>query len=106
MTAPTLQGEDVQLVHRLWLNFRRDPDMQGLHHSDIVTYALTRLATEYARDKIDTAKELRRYTQDGDRGATMLGGVTRASYRPGIDYSLSSSTKDLPATENNDENQE
>jgi amino acid transporter len=63
--APTLQTDDVQLVHRLWLNFRREPEMQGLHHSDIVTYALTRLATDYARDKQETLKNLRRYTTDG-----------------------------------------
>ena len=62
--APTLQADDVQLVHRLWLNFRRDPDMQGLHHSDIVTYALTRLATEYARDKQETLRNLRRFSTD------------------------------------------
>jgi amino acid transporter len=64
--APTLQTDDVQLVHRLWLNFRREPEMQGLHHSDIVTYALTRLATEYARDKQETLKNLRRYATDGN----------------------------------------
>jgi amino acid transporter len=71
--APTLQGEDVQLVHRLWLNFRRDPGMQLLHHTDIVTYALTRLASEYARDKTETLKDLRRYTQDEHRDDNMLG---------------------------------
>jgi amino acid transporter len=65
--APTLQTDDVQLVHRLWLNFRREPEMQGLHHSDIVTYALTRLATEYARDKQETLKNLRRYAGDGKK---------------------------------------
>jgi len=70
--APTLQGEDVQLVHRLWLNFKRDPGMQSLHHTDIVTYALTRLASEYARDKDRTLKELRRYTQDEHRDDNML----------------------------------
>src|ERR1700728_4310747 len=75
--APSLRAEDVQLVHRLWLNFRRDPEMQGLHHSDIMTYALTRLATEYARDKQDTLKSLRRYTQEGGRDAQL--GI---SYRP------------------------
>jgi hypothetical protein len=74
--APTLQGEDVQLVHRLWLNFRRDPEMQDLHHTDIVTYALTRLASEYARDKGETLRELRRFTQDEHRDATMLGHIT------------------------------
>ncbi|HEX4067724.1 MAG TPA: APC family permease [Acidobacteriaceae bacterium] len=72
--APALQAEDVQLVHRLWLNFRRDPEMQGLHHSDIVTYALTRLAIDYARDKQETLRNLRRYTQDGSRDAPL--GIT------------------------------
>jgi amino acid transporter len=65
--APTLQTDDVQLVHRLWLNFHREPEMQGLHHSDIVTYALTRLAREYAQDKQETLKNLRRYATDGNK---------------------------------------
>ncbi len=69
--APALQAEDVQLVHRLWLNFRRDPEMQGLHHSDIVTYALTRLAIDYARDKQETLRNLRRYTLDGGRDSPL-----------------------------------
>jgi len=37
------KSDDVQLVHRLWLNMRRDPSVPDLHHSDIITYALTRL---------------------------------------------------------------
>jgi amino acid transporter len=69
--APALHAEDVQLVHRLWLTFRREPEMHNLHHSDIMTYALTRLATEYARDKQETLKELRRYTHDGNRAAPL-----------------------------------
>ena len=72
--APSLQADDVQLVHRLWLNFRRDPEMQNLHHSDIVTYALTRLAAEYARDKQETLRGLRRRVQDGGQ-AKRLGEV-------------------------------
>lgn len=59
--TPTLQADDVQLVHRLWLNLRRDPSVQDLHHSDIVTYALTRLAGQYARDKQEILQDLRRY---------------------------------------------
>jgi amino acid transporter len=62
--APALQPDDVQLVHRLWLTFRRDPEMAKLHHSDIVTYALTRLASDYARDKQETLKGLRRSAMD------------------------------------------
>ena len=58
--APTIEPREVQLVHRLWLNLRRAPDMQDLHHSDILTYALTRMATEFARDKQETLKGLQK----------------------------------------------
>jgi amino acid transporter len=57
--APTLSPDDVQLVHRLWLNMRRDPSGAELHHSDIITFALTRLAGQYAREKADILRELR-----------------------------------------------
>lgn len=56
--APTIPASDVQLVHRLWLNLRRAPDMEHLHHSDIVTYALTRMATEFSSDKDGTLRRL------------------------------------------------
>ena len=57
--APTLGPEDVELVHRLWLNMRRDPLAADLHHSDIITYALTRLAGQYAREKQEILRDLR-----------------------------------------------
>ena len=59
--APTLSPDDVQLVHRLWLNMRRDPSVPDLHHSDIITYALTRLAGQYAREKAEILRDLRNY---------------------------------------------
>jgi amino acid transporter len=59
--APSLRPDDVQLVHRLWLNLRRDPSIQDLHHSDIITYALTRLASQYAREKQEIIRDLRGY---------------------------------------------
>jgi amino acid transporter len=59
--APKLSPDDVQLVHRLWVNMRRDPSMQELHHSDIITYALTNLAGQYAREKQDILRDLRNY---------------------------------------------
>jgi amino acid transporter len=59
--APALSPDDVQLVHRLWLNMRRDPSMPDLHHSDIITYALTRLAGQYAREKPEVLRDLRNY---------------------------------------------
>jgi amino acid transporter len=57
--APTLSPDDVQLVHRLWLNMRRDPSAADLHHSDIITFALTRLAGQYAREKAEILRDLR-----------------------------------------------
>jgi amino acid transporter len=57
--APALSPDDVQLVHRLWLNMRRDPLAGDLHHSDIITYALSRLASQYAREKVEILRELR-----------------------------------------------
>jgi amino acid transporter len=59
--APKLSPDDVQLVHRLWVNMRRDPSMQDLHHSDIITYALTHLAGQYAREKEEILRDLRNY---------------------------------------------
>ncbi|HEV2484321.1 MAG TPA: APC family permease [Terracidiphilus sp.] len=59
--APALSPDDVQLVHRLWLNMRRDPSVSDLHHSDIITYALTRLAGQYAREKMEILRDLRNY---------------------------------------------
>jgi amino acid transporter len=56
--APTIQPEEVELLHRLWLNMRREPGMQELHHSDILTYALTRTATEFADNKQATIRQL------------------------------------------------
>jgi amino acid transporter len=56
--APAIEPHEVQLVHRLWLNLRSAPAMENLHHSDILSYALTRMASEFARDKEGTLRDL------------------------------------------------
>ena len=61
---PDLKTEDVMLVHRLWLDARRQSGMEELHHHDVVTLALTRLAADYSRDRQTILKELRG-TTDG-----------------------------------------
>jgi amino acid transporter len=71
--APSLSPDDVQLVHRLWLNMRRDPTVQDLHHSDIITYALTRLAGQYAREKVETLRDLRNVRAASTIDAPRLG---------------------------------
>jgi hypothetical protein len=71
--APKLSPDDVQLVHRLWVNMRRDPSVQDLHHSDIITYALTRLAGQYAREKQEILRDLRNYRAAESPVALRLG---------------------------------
>ena len=71
--APSLSPEDVQLVHRLWLNMRRDPKAADLHHSDIITYALTRLAGQYAREKQDILRDLRNCSGAGSSASLRIG---------------------------------
>ncbi len=44
--TPSLKPEDVQLVHRLWLNITREHGLDRLHHSDIITEALKRFARD------------------------------------------------------------
>ena len=66
---PDLKTEDVMLVHRLWLDARRQSGMEELHHHDIVTLALTRLAADYSRDRQTVLKELRG-SADGQIGKT------------------------------------
>ncbi|AFL87913.1 amino acid transporter [Terriglobus roseus DSM 18391] len=74
--TPSIPASDVQLVHRLWLNMRRDPDMEHLHHSDIVTFALTRLASSYANDRTVTSQQLR-MNMDEQSQRRGLGAVSR-----------------------------
>lgn len=68
--APALQPQDVELVHQLWLGFRHDPSMQELHHSDIVTYALDRLASEYRSNQKDVVLGLQQ-SIEGVRRVTL-----------------------------------
>jgi amino acid transporter len=69
--APSLSPDDVQLVHRLWLNMRRDPSVPDLHHSDIITYALTRLAGQYAREKVEILRDLRSFRAAAETPAAL-----------------------------------
>ena len=62
--TPTMKTEDVHLVHKIWLDIKRIQGTEDIHHSDIVTLALTRLARDYNLDKDDVLKHLKR----GSRG--------------------------------------
>ena len=58
--APTMKSEDVHLVHRLWLAITKERGMDRIHHSDVVTVALTRFARDYAgREHEEILRELK-----------------------------------------------
>ena len=64
--------------------------MQELHHNDIITYALTHLAGQYAREKDDILRDLRNYraaesstgVRLGSQDASGTRAVSDASDRP------------------------
>jgi amino acid transporter len=59
--TPAMRTEDVHLVHRLWLNITREQGLEKLHHSDIVSLALTRFAREFGgHDREEILRDLRR----------------------------------------------
>jgi hypothetical protein len=61
---------------------RRDPSVPDLHHSDIITYALTRLAGQYAREKQEILRDLRNYRAADSPNAMRLGGHNLAGVAP------------------------
>jgi hypothetical protein len=44
--VPTLADADIDLLHTLWLDATKEGGVEGLHHTEIVTVALARLAEE------------------------------------------------------------
>jgi hypothetical protein len=56
-----MKTEDVHLVHKLWLDATRMRGLEKVHHSDLVTMALTRFARDYTGDgREDILKDLRK----------------------------------------------
>jgi len=46
---PRLRPEDLEMLHRLWLELSTRPDLRHLHHHQLVTVALRRLASGLRR---------------------------------------------------------
>ena len=58
--TPELRAEDIALIHRLWLDATKHIDADQLHHSDVLSTALTQFAQLYARDPQEARKLLRK----------------------------------------------
>lgn len=62
--TPSMKTEDVHLVHRIWLDVTRVKGLEGVHHSDLVSMALTRFAREFTGNgRDDIVRELRKIEQ-------------------------------------------
>jgi hypothetical protein len=71
--TPSFKTEDVHLVHRLWLNITRERGLERLHHSDIVTMALSRFARDFSgRDHDEILHDLQR-VEDKRHGRLLSG---------------------------------
>ncbi|HYL81222.1 MAG TPA: hypothetical protein VEU07_10450, partial [Candidatus Acidoferrum sp.] len=44
--APSLTSQDIDLIHRLWLDVTERGGAEGVHHRDVVALALSSLAEE------------------------------------------------------------
>jgi hypothetical protein len=60
--------------------------MEYLHHTDIVTFALTRLASEYGRSKEETLKELHAYTKNSQHNDNILRHLPQGPNPPADKY--------------------
>ena len=97
--APTIQPREVQMVHGLWLSLRKEPGMSHLHHSDVVTFALTRISNELFRNKETTLEELRLFIA-GEGKVQRLGGPRYDVAKPGRTTGLASTTLAEDLSEN------
>jgi amino acid transporter len=69
--TPAMRTEDVHLVHRIWLDATRYPGLDRVHHSDLVSMALTRFAHDYTGNDRDTIlRELKKLEDKRAAGAT------------------------------------
>ena len=94
--TPSLKAEDVLLIHKIWLQATRDgQDPQRLHHSDIVSMALTRLARDLGRNREEVMKELRRGPTDSRFGPS----PTRSAGAAGVLNPPPKSEGEKPPTE-------
>jgi len=58
--VPTLAEADVDLIHTLWLEATKEGGVEDLHHKEVVTVALARLAEEMrGAERQDTLERMR-----------------------------------------------
>src|SRR5207253_1822533 len=74
--APDLTDEEINFIHKLWLNVREERGLEEIRHKQIVVAALVRLADELSGDRRQQALDFLRALKKGEklqRGQQRLG---------------------------------
>jgi len=72
--APQLAPEDIELVHKLWLDLVGKGTSQSLHHNQIVTLSLQRLRDDLkGKDKDEALRQLRVLVGNSDKSGKQTG---------------------------------
>ncbi len=83
--TPSMRTEDVHLVHRIWLDVTRVKGLEGVHHSDLVSMALTRFAREFTGNgRDDIIRELRKLEQRRTGGSLPAPPTSREGEGPPV----------------------
>src|SRR5438093_4507444 len=62
--APKLTDEEINLIHKLWLNVTQEAGVEELHHNEIVKIALGRLEQELSgKTRRELLDEMRTITR-------------------------------------------
>jgi hypothetical protein len=69
--TPRLRPQDVELMHKLWLNITTDPKFAGAHHYHIVALALEELQRELSTEQ--RAQLLQKLQEEMDRSREKSG---------------------------------
>ena len=67
--TPRLRPQDVELMHKLWLNITTDPKFAGAHHYHIVALALEELQRELSTEQ--RAQLLQKLQEEMDRSGDL-----------------------------------
>jgi amino acid transporter len=65
--APELTDEEINFIHKLWLNVRSERGLADIRHKQIVIAALVRLADELHHDRRQQVLEFLRTLRKGDK---------------------------------------
>jgi len=66
--APKLTDEEINLIHKLWLNVTQEAGVEELHHNEIVKIALGRLEQELSgKTRRELLDEMRAITRQQDQ---------------------------------------